>query len=114
MAAAITTYSWRTIVDRIVLDHVDQFFFAGARQIGYRPVQGLLLDLGDFLERQVRLSSIRRCRLLVAFDELARQPAKDVVSNAGRMANIWIFCESTRLKSLIRELFHQTLQRHAV
>src|SRR5262249_48202597 len=30
------------------------------------------------------------------------------------VSNIWIFCEPTRLKSLIGEFFHETLKRHAV
>src|SRR5213083_2623148 len=73
------------IIGRMVCDHVDQFFFAGALQIRHRPVQSFFLDLNNFLERQVRLRPVRRGRFPVAFDELARQPAKYVVSNAGGM-----------------------------
>src|SRR5439155_15121652 len=102
------------IIGRLIRDHIDHFFVAGARQIRYWAVQSFLLDLGNLLERQVRLSSIRRCRLLVTFDELARQPAKYIISNASRMTNVGVFCEPARLKSLIGEFFHQTLQRHAV
>ncbi len=83
-------------------------------QIRYRPVQSFLLDLNNFLERQVRLRSVRRSRLLVAFDELAGQPAKHVISNAGGMTNIGVLCEPARLKSLISEFFYETLQRHSV
>src|SRR6266536_394390 len=98
----------------IVGDHVNPFFLAGARQISHRPVQRFLLDLNNFLERQVRLRSVRRGRLPVAFDELASQPAENVISNAVGMTNVWVFCEAARLKSLIGEFFYQTLQRHAV
>src|SRR5947207_6294751 len=102
------------MVRRILRDHVEQFFFAGALQIGYRPVQSFFIDLGNLLQRQLLLSAIRRCRLLVAFDELAREPAENVIGNAGRMTNIRIFCEPARFESLIGEFFHQALQWHAV
>ena len=102
------------IVSRMVRDHVDHFFLARARQISYRTVQSFLLDLNNFLERQVRLRSVRRGRLLVAFDELAGQPAENVISNAGGMTNVGVFCEAARLKSLISEFFYETLQRHSV
>ena len=95
-------------------DHVDHFLFAGARQIRYRPVQSFLFDLSNFLERQVWLSPIGRSRLLVAFNELARQPAKYVIGNAGCVANIGIFCEPARFKPLIGEFFHETFERDPV
>ena len=105
---AVCAIGWMT------RDHVDQFLFTGARQIRDWPVQSFLFDLSNFFERQVRLSPIGRSRLLVAFDELARQPTKYVIGNAGRVANIGIFCEPARLKSLIGEFFDETLQRDAV
>ena len=95
-------------------DHVDHFLFTGARQIGYRPVQGFLFDLRNFLERQVRLGSVGRSRLLVAFNELASQPAKYVIGNTGSVANIRILCEPARFKPLIGEFFHETFERDAV
>ena len=53
-------------------------------------------------------------RFLVTFDELAREPAEHVIGDARRMANVRIFCEPARFEPLIREFFHQTLERHAV
>src|SRR5439155_12387456 len=101
MAAAISGLSRSGgIIRRMVGDHVNQFFLAGARQISYRPIQSFLLDLNNFLERQVRLRPVRRGRLPVAFDELAPQPAKNVISNAGGMTNVRVFREAARLKSL--------------
>ena len=98
----------------MICDHVDHFLFTGARQIRYRPVQSFLFDLGNFLERQIRLSSVWRSRLLVAFNELARQPAKHVIGNTGSVTNIGIFCKPAWFESLIGELFDETFQRHAV
>ena len=89
-------------------------FVAGARQIGYRPVQSFLFDFDNLFERQVRLPAIGRSGLLVALDELARQPAENVIGDAGRVADVGIFCEPARLESLIREFLHQALERHAV
>ena len=95
-------------------DHVDHFLFAGARQIRYRSVQSFLFDLRDLFEWQVRLGSIGRSRLFVAFNELARQPAKYVIGNTGCVTNIGILCEPTRFKPLIGEFFHETFERDAV
>ncbi len=75
---------------------------------------GLFLDLGNFLQRQVGLASVRRSRFLVAFDELAAQPAKHVISDAGGVADIGVLCETARLKSLVGKLLDQTFERHTV
>ncbi len=95
-------------------DDVDDFLVAGTRQIGYRPIQRFLFDLGNFFERQIRLAAIRRSRFLVAFDELTREPAEHVIGDAGCVADIWIFCKPAWLESLIREFFHEALERHTV
>src|SRR5207248_5431948 len=101
-------------IGRLICDHINHLFLASARQIGYRPVQRFFFDLGNFFERQVRLASVGRRCFLIAFDEFAREPTENVVSDAGRMTNVWIFCEPARLESLICEFFYQTFQRHAV
>jgi hypothetical protein len=105
---AVRAIGWTT------RDHVDHFLFASARQIRYRPVQSFLFYLSNFFERQIRLGSIGRSRLLVAFNKLARQPAKYVIGNTGRVTNIGIFCEPARFKPLIGEFFHEALERHAI
>jgi hypothetical protein len=115
MTIAIPAVSCSTgSVRRIICDHVDHLFVAGPRQLRDRPVQSLLFDLDNFLEWQVRLRTIGRRCFLVAFDELARQPAENVVRDARRVADVGIFCEAARLESLIREFFHQALERHTV
>jgi hypothetical protein len=52
MPVAIPAMSCSTKIGRrVICDHVDHLFVAGASQIGDRPVESLLLDLADFLER---------------------------------------------------------------
>src|SRR5437762_1629156 len=101
-------------VGQIVCNHVDHLFVARARQIRYGPVERFLFDLDNFLKRQVRLPPVRRSRFLVAFDELAGEPAENVMSDACRMSNVRILCKTAGLESLVGEFFHQTLERHAV
>src|SRR5581483_10918199 len=43
---------------RMICDHVDHFLFRGACQVRNRTVHGLFLDVGNFLQRQIRLTSI--------------------------------------------------------
>ena len=98
----------------MVCDDVDHFFLGSPRQIRDWPVHSLFLDLRNFLQRQIGLASVRRSRFLVAFDELAAQPAKHVISDAGGVADIGVLCETARLKSLVSKLLDQTFERHAV
>src|SRR5207247_10565948 len=51
---------------------------------------------------------------LVTFDELAGEPAKHIISDAGCVSNVGILREATRFKSLVSEFFHEALQRHAI
>src|SRR5437764_12475280 len=95
-------------------DHVDHFLFAGARQIRHRSVQSFLFDLRDLFEWQVRLGSLGRSRLLVAFNKLARQPAKYVIGNTGCVPNSGIVCEPTRFTPLIGDFSPETFERAAV
>src|SRR5436190_20316002 len=95
-------------------DYVDQLLFACPRQIGNGSIERLFLHLRNFLQRQFRLSACWRGSFLVAFDELAGEPAKNVISDAGRVANIGIFREPARFKSLVSKLLSETLQRHTV
>ncbi len=101
-------------VGQIVCDHVDHLFVARARQIRYGTVECFLFDLDNFLKWQVRLPPARRCCLLVTFNELAGEPAEDVIGDARRVTNVGIFCKTARLESLVGEFFHQTLEGHAV
>src|SRR6266704_4035042 len=95
-------------------DYIDQLLFACPRQIGDGSIERLFLQLRNFLQRQFRLSTCWRGGFLVAFDELAGEPTKNVISDAGRMTNIGIFCEPARFKSLVSEFLHQALERHAI
>ena len=114
VTAPIRCHLRRAVVWRMTRDYVDEFLLSRARQIRHRPVQRPLFHLGNFLQRQLGLTPARRCRFFVAFDELAGEPAKNVVGDAGRVANIGIFREPARFKSLVSELLRETLQRHAV
>src|SRR6185312_8512711 len=89
------------IAGRVICNHIDHFFLGGARQIRKKPVHSLFLDLSNFLQRQIGLASVGRSRFLVAFDELAAQPAKYVVSDAGSVPDIRVLCETAGLKSLV-------------
>src|SRR5437870_10897093 len=61
MPIAIPAGSCSTgIARRIIRDHIDHLFVAGARQISYGPVQGFLFDFDNFFERQVRLRAVWR------------------------------------------------------
>jgi len=52
MTLAIARYLRLAVVRRMARDHVDQFFFAGPRQIRYRPVQRLLASLYPLMNWQ--------------------------------------------------------------
>src|ERR1044071_4866912 len=54
------------------------------------------------------------CRLLVAFDELATEPAKDVIGDAAGVADIGILGEAARLEALVSEFLYQALERDAI
>src|SRR6266404_4707873 len=95
-------------------DYVNQHLFACPRQIENGSIERLFLHLRNFLQRQFRLSTCWRGGFLVAFDELAGEPAKNVIGNAGRVANIGIFREPARFKSLVSKLLRETLQWHSV
>src|SRR5437660_10985368 len=51
MTLAIARYLRLAVVRRMARDHVDQFFFAGPRQIRYRPVQRLLFHFPNLFQR---------------------------------------------------------------
>src|SRR5438067_1120591 len=99
---------------RMVGNDIDQFLLGRSRQIGHRSVDRLLFHLRNLLERQLRLSTVRRSRLLVTFDKLASEPAKNVIRDAGGAANIRIFCEPARFEPLVGKFFDETLERHAI
>src|SRR5205807_10441339 len=91
-------------------DDIDQFLLSRARQIRDRAVDRLFFHLRNLLHRQLALAAVGRRRLLVAWDELAAEPAKDVIGNAGGVPNVGILCESARFKALISKLLYQPLQ----
>src|SRR5437870_3024981 len=51
VAAAVSDHLRFAVVRRMARDHVEDFFFAGARQVRDRAIDRFLFDLGDFLER---------------------------------------------------------------
>ena len=93
---------------------IDHFLVAGAREIRDRSIDRLLLHLGNLLHRQLRLAAIRRRRFLVAFDELAAEPAEHVIGDAGGVADVGVLGETARLEALVGEFLHQAFERHAV
>ena len=114
VAAAVAHHLRLAVVRRMTGDHVDQLFFASPRQVGHGTIDRLFFHFENLFQRQFRLAAIWRSRFLVSFDELAGEPAKHVIGNAGCVANVRILCESARFKALISEFFHQTFQRHTV
>ena len=90
------------------------FFLGRAREFGDRAIDRLFIHVRDFLHRQLRLAAMRRGRFLVAFDELAAEPAENVIRNAGRAADVGILGETARLETLVGEFLHQAFERHAV
>src|SRR6266481_6502168 len=95
-------------------DYVDQLLFACPRQIGDGSIERPFLHLRNFFQRQFRLSACWLGGFLVTFDELAGEPAKNIVSDASCVSNVWILCEAARFKSLVSEFFHEALERHAI
>src|SRR5690554_4403841 len=81
------------------------------RQLRHWSIDCGLFHLGQFRHRQLGLSGIWRCGIPVALNELAAKPAKHIVRNAKRSANMRVSRESARLESLISKLSHQLLQR---
>ena len=71
VAAAVAGDLWFAVVWDVARDDVEDFFFAGAGEVGHRAIDRFLFDLGDFFERQLGLAAVRRGGFLVAFDELA-------------------------------------------
>src|SRR5437660_3681666 len=114
VAMAIASDLWFAVVRRVAGDHIKDFLFARARQVRDRTIERFLFHFRKFFQRQVRLSATRRGRFFVTFDELAGQPAKDVIGNAGRVANVRILGKAAWLESLIGELLRERLERHAV
>ena len=51
VTAAVAQHLRLAVVRRMARDHVDQFFFAGPRQIRYRPVQRLLFHFPNLFQR---------------------------------------------------------------
>ena len=78
----------------VIGDDVDDFLLRRSRQIGDRAVDRLLFHLRNFLHRQVGLAAIRRGRFLVALDELAAEPAEDVVGDGGGVADVGVLGEA--------------------
>ena len=58
--------------------------------------------------------AVGRSRFLVALDELAAQPAEDVIGDAGGVADVGVLGETARLEALVSEFLDQTFERHAV
>ena len=114
VAASVAHHLRLALIRRMIGDHVDQLFFTRPRQVGHWTIDRLSFHFGNFFQRQFRLAAIWRSGFLVSFDELAGEPAKHVIGNAGCVTNVWILGESARFKALISEFFHQTLQRYTV
>src|SRR5256885_6869882 len=106
VTVTVTRYLRFPVVGGMARDHVDQFISAGPRQIRNRTIERFLFHFADLFERQFGLSATRRSRFLVAFDELAGEPAKNVVSDAGGVPNVGIFGETARFEPLICEFLH--------
>src|SRR4051812_14621861 len=114
MRVSIARDVWSTFVRCMVRNNVYQFLFRCSRQIRYWAVDRLFLHFRDFLHRQFTLSSIWRGSFLVALDKLATEPAKNIICYASRISDVGVFGKPTWLESLIGELFHQALKRHAI
>src|SRR6202000_2759245 len=75
----------------VVGDDVDDLLFRREGEICHRAVDRLPVDLGRLFHRQLLLLFVRAGRFFVALDELAAEPAEDVIRNRGGLADIRVF-----------------------
>src|SRR5262249_26906769 len=59
VTAAVSDNPWFAIVWCVTRNHVENFFFACAREIRHWPIERFLFHLGKFLHRQLALAAIR-------------------------------------------------------
>ena len=85
-----------------------------ARRIWNGAIDRLFFHLWNFLQRQFALTAVGRSRFLVTLDELATEPAKDVVGDAGCIPNVGVLGEPAWLEALIGKFLHQPLERNSI
>ncbi len=99
--------------DRLVITSIISLSAVRGSSATGRLIAFLSISAISFIGRS-SCDRLGRGSLFVAFDELATEPSKDVIRNAGGVANIGILRKSTWLESLIGELLDQALERHSV
>src|ERR1035437_5022019 len=88
--------------------------FLGNRQFRHRAVHLFFYLFQQAGHGQLRLGARDVQAFAVAGNELQSQPAENVIGDGRGVADLRVFGETARLKTLVRELAGERIQRHAV